>query len=186
MLISDKQHAANCENAQKSTGPKTEEGKAAVRFNALTWTLRARSLMLPNDNPGEYQKLWNALEEEFQPETHNERYYLEQIAAAEWRLARLEDTESKIYDEPMNFNRLLRLLERVSIQRARLERSRESAVRTLQQLRNERLARDQKPRPPKPVKAARPIEPPGPPAYLMSEAGESLPLYCAPADTDTR
>ena len=33
MLIQEKQHQANCENAQKSTGPKTPEGKEPVRFN---------------------------------------------------------------------------------------------------------------------------------------------------------
>ena len=46
MLISDKQHQANCKNAQQSSGPKTPEGKTAVRLNALTHGLRARSLIL--------------------------------------------------------------------------------------------------------------------------------------------
>ena len=50
MLISDKQQAANRQNAQHSTGPKTGvpsgSGKSAVRFNALTWSLRARSLII--------------------------------------------------------------------------------------------------------------------------------------------
>ena len=51
MVISEKQQQANRQNAQQSTGPKTAEGKTAVRFNALTWGLRARSLMLPRDIP---------------------------------------------------------------------------------------------------------------------------------------
>jgi hypothetical protein len=57
MLISDKQQEANRQNAQHSTGPKTPEGKAAVRFNALTWSLRARSLMINADDPADYQRL---------------------------------------------------------------------------------------------------------------------------------
>ena len=46
MLISDKQHEANRQNAQHSTGPKTPEGKEAVRHNALTYGLRTRSMFL--------------------------------------------------------------------------------------------------------------------------------------------
>jgi hypothetical protein len=69
MIISEKQQAANRQNAQQSTGPKTPAGKAQVRFNALTWSLRARSLMLPRDIPEEYQQLWDGLAAECQPQT---------------------------------------------------------------------------------------------------------------------
>ena len=58
MLISDKQHQANLQNAQHSTGPKTPEGKQAVRFNALAWSLRAQTVILPNEDPMDYQQLW--------------------------------------------------------------------------------------------------------------------------------
>src|ERR1022692_3847223 len=51
MLISDKQQEANRQNAQQSTGPKTPEGKAAVRLNALTYGLRARNLIPPTKTP---------------------------------------------------------------------------------------------------------------------------------------
>ena len=47
MIISEKQHQANRQNAQHSTGPNTPEGKAAVRLNALTYGLRTRGLILP-------------------------------------------------------------------------------------------------------------------------------------------
>ena len=55
MLVSDKQHEANIRNAQHSTGPKTEEGKAAVRMNALTWGLRAKSFLITGEDPAEYK-----------------------------------------------------------------------------------------------------------------------------------
>ena len=86
MLISDKQQEANRQNAQHSTGPKTPEGKAAVRFNALTWSLRARSLMITGDDPAEYQQLWDDLEAEWKPQTHTERYYMEQMCTSQWLL----------------------------------------------------------------------------------------------------
>jgi hypothetical protein len=58
MLVSEKQQAAYRKKAQHSTGPKPPEGKsaAAVRFNALTWSPRAPSLMIHNDDPEEYQR----------------------------------------------------------------------------------------------------------------------------------
>jgi hypothetical protein len=50
MLISEKEQKANRHNVQSSTGPKTGvpsgSGKDAVRFNALTWGLRARQLLI--------------------------------------------------------------------------------------------------------------------------------------------
>jgi hypothetical protein len=36
VAVSEAQLAANRENAQKSTGPRTEEGKAKIRLNAVT------------------------------------------------------------------------------------------------------------------------------------------------------
>jgi hypothetical protein len=49
MLISEKQQEANRQNAAHSTGPKTPEGKDAVRLNALQYGLRARSLLITGE-----------------------------------------------------------------------------------------------------------------------------------------
>jgi len=199
MLISEKQHQANCENAQKSTGPKTPEGKEAVRFNALTWSLRARNMMLPDEEPGEYQKIWNQLEEEFQPRTHAERHLVECMASAEWLIARLTETESRICQTAMTYEALLKLLERISVQRARLDRSHLAAMRSLQQLKKERAARPENseqasvepavkagPRPvakPAAKPAAKPVAAETP--YVMSPPVENQPVSC-PGRTDTR
>ncbi len=69
MLISDKQQEANRENAQHSTGPKTPEGKQAVRLNAVTFGLRARCLLIAGEDPEEYTQLWGELTMEWQPKT---------------------------------------------------------------------------------------------------------------------
>ena len=45
-MTSERQKAANQANALHSTGPKTEEGKAAVRFNPLRHGLLARDVVL--------------------------------------------------------------------------------------------------------------------------------------------
>ena len=48
---------ANRRNAQKSTGPKTERGKARARRNAITHGMTARTIMpvLPQEDPKELE-----------------------------------------------------------------------------------------------------------------------------------
>src|ERR1035441_7173420 len=77
MVISDKQREANLNNAQHSSGPKTPEGKAAIRFNALTYGLRTRATILERENAADYSQLWDELEADWQPQNRTERCYLE-------------------------------------------------------------------------------------------------------------
>lgn len=101
MLVSQKQHEANQRNAQLSTGPKTPEGKAAVKFNAFTWGLRARNLMIDADDPADYQELWDGLTAEWQPQTHTERHYVEQMCVSQWLLIRVAVGERHIHERPL-------------------------------------------------------------------------------------
>ena len=49
-MTSEKKAEANRRNALKSTGPKTPEGKAAVRLNALKHGLRSEEVLLPGED----------------------------------------------------------------------------------------------------------------------------------------
>jgi hypothetical protein len=193
MVVSKKQQAANRRNAQHSTGPKTPEGKAAVRFNALTWSLRARSLMLPGDNPADYQQLWDELADEWQPQTRSERYYLEQMCISQWLLTRTAESEHRIRRGGLPLVTEMGLLSRVSGDRVRLERSFTAGLRELERLQLKRAAQQsaaqrQGPQPKQttsPAKAA--PAPDRPPAYVMSECAPTAnPVSCAPANPDTR
>src|ERR1017187_5929284 len=99
MLISDKQQEANCQNAQQSSGPKTPEGKAAVRLNALTHGLRARSTLISTEKPEEYDQLWNGLRADFHPQNRTELLYLETACTSQWLLARVAKSERRIYED---------------------------------------------------------------------------------------
>ena len=50
-MSSRKQIEANRLNAQKSTGPRSVEGKAAIRFNALKTGIDAKSQVIPGEDP---------------------------------------------------------------------------------------------------------------------------------------
>jgi hypothetical protein len=48
-MTSEKKAETNRQNVLKSTGPKTPEGKAAVRHNALKHGLLAEQVLLPDE-----------------------------------------------------------------------------------------------------------------------------------------
>ena len=153
-MISKKQIEANRRNAQLSTGPKTEEGKAAVRLNALRYGLRARSILLPGENPEEYHQLCADLESGWQPQNRTEQLLVEQMAVAQWKLARLEVGERSIFALTMSAEKQMALLDRFSTQRSRLERSFSKAARDLEHFQKTHPARQDRQDP-----APRPLTP---------------------------
>src|SRR3954454_23462974 len=60
--ISGRKLAANRENAKKSTGPRTPEGKANSRFNALQHGVLARQIMFSPDGKLLDERLYELLE----------------------------------------------------------------------------------------------------------------------------
>ena len=55
-MTSERKIEANRRNAQRSTGPKTEEGKDKVRLNALKHGLCAETIVLPHEDADAYQQ----------------------------------------------------------------------------------------------------------------------------------
>ncbi len=140
MLISQKQHEANRRNALLSTGPVTTDGKAAARFNSLRHGLRARSILLPGEDAGEFHQLCADLESDWNAQTRTEQLLVEQMAVAQWKLARLEVGERSIFAQDMPAGQQMALLDRFSVQRTRLERSFSNAMRELQHLQRKQTA----------------------------------------------
>src|SRR5712692_6027546 len=68
-MPSDRQMNANRNNARRSTGPKSDPGKAASSRNALKHGLAAKHHLLPIENTEEFHELLDACREEFQPQT---------------------------------------------------------------------------------------------------------------------
>ena len=192
MLISDKQQEANRKNAQHSSGPKTPAGKEAIRFNALTYGLRTRASILPDENAADYSQLWDELEADWQPQTRTERCYLETMVTSQWLLKRVAESEQKIYVYVAFGEEQFKRLAYVAKQRAQLERSFRTAIADMQQSQKERQALQPRPpqtaQPAKPAPpASKPAEPPAPrPEHTMAEGQEAHPIFCAPITPDTR
>ena len=85
---------ANCENAKKSTGPRTEEGKARVSLNALKHGLLAQDAVLPEEDPAEFDRQLRDLERDLRPENSLEFELVRQIVDAQWRMRRLVRIET--------------------------------------------------------------------------------------------
>jgi len=196
MVISDKQREANRKNAQHSSGPKTPEGKAAIRFNALTYGLRTRETLLERENGAEYSQLWDELEADWHPQTRIERCYLETMVTSQWLLKRVAEGESLVYESIAFGEQQFRMLAFVAKQRAQLERSFRTAIADMKQSQKERSQQHVlQPQPAQPAPGPQPPAPSfgerssaavPPPDYVMAEGTEAHPVSCAPVTPDAR
>jgi hypothetical protein len=96
-MTSEKKAEANRRNALKSTGPKTPEGKAAVRLNALRHGLRSEEILLPGEDEQALRELDEYLRAELQPVGELENLLIDRVVAAYWRLRRLGRVEAGIF-----------------------------------------------------------------------------------------
>jgi hypothetical protein len=96
-MATQSQIDANRRNAQKSTGPTTPEGRAAVRHNALKHGLTAEILIPSMEEQPEFDRLCDAFETEYQPTGPTEESLLENLVAAKWRLGRARKEETGFF-----------------------------------------------------------------------------------------
>jgi hypothetical protein len=95
-MASQAQITANRLNAQKSTGPRSEEGKAVSRFNALKHAASAKSLVIPGEDESTLAELAASYHEQFQPVGPEEALLVEKIVAADWTQRRMHRLEAEV------------------------------------------------------------------------------------------
>jgi hypothetical protein len=129
------QTLANRINAQRSAGPQTDAGKERSSRNSYKHGLTSSKIVLPGEDPAEYDAFRADILEQYQPANAVEQILAEELAAAGWRLNRSRAVETEILkklmgdaadsgvglatvfvEKPKEFNRLLRYL--TSIERA--------------------------------------------------------------------
>jgi hypothetical protein len=157
---------ANRANAQLSTGPRTEAGKARSSMNAVKTGLTGRTVLLPTDDATIYQHHLDRHFSEFSPATDKEKSLVQTIADTEWRLLRIAPLEASIYaigqleladqfpdqSDPANRDALIlgkifmtyrKDLSNLALQERRLRGQRKADIAELLQLRKDRAEKTQ-------------------------------------------
>ena len=98
-MATRRQLEANRLNARKSTGPRTPEGKARSRRNAITHGLTARDVVLAHEDPARFEALCEELRLRFKPRDAFEEELAGRIAALLWRLRRIPVFEAALLDD---------------------------------------------------------------------------------------
>ncbi len=147
-MATQSQIEANRQNARKSTGPRTQQGKDRARMNAIVHGLRATAVSDENDGPLRVS-LREQLDAEWQPGSILESMVIDQIADTYLRLRRCPDVEAgmlgtkpveKLVSDFRSYSpsKILKLHEYES----RLARSLQRLIQQLRDLQRERFARD--------------------------------------------
>lgn len=96
-MTSELRKTANRANARLSTGPKTPEGKAAVRHNALRHGLLARDVVIPGEDADAFEDFCNEVRAQFSPVGPIEEFLVERVVNSMWRLRRLTRAETEFF-----------------------------------------------------------------------------------------
>jgi len=102
---------ANLQNAQSSTGPRTESGKAKSSRNALTMGLYTRTDYVKPDERDIYKEFCETMYSELCPASLLEETLVSEITGASWRLRRCNAADAGLdFDE--STDKLRRSVER--------------------------------------------------------------------------
>ena len=93
-MATEKQILANQQNAQHSTGPRTESGKRRSRRNAIRHGLTAETIIDTLEDAADYRAFERAIKSDYSPQTAIEGQLVSRLASLLWRLRRAVIIES--------------------------------------------------------------------------------------------
>ena len=143
-MASTTQLTANQANAQHSTGPRTDQGKARVSQNALRHGLTARHLVIRDDEREEYADLLNSLSSELDPQGAVETIAFHELLHAAWslhRFRRIEAEASRGTVEDFTDPATTTVLDRLTRYQSRAQRAWQKALHELRVLQTNRALR---------------------------------------------
>jgi len=97
-MATEAQLLANRRNAQKSTGPRTDEGKAAVSQHALRHGLTASRDVISSESQDQFDLYRDQFLAELDPAGPVESMLAERIVALSWRLKRVGHIQNQAID----------------------------------------------------------------------------------------
>ncbi len=147
-MASEKQIAANRENAKHCTGPRSEAGKARSSQNAFKTGIDAKSEVMACENPGEHDELIASFRTFYMPLTPEESSFVDALIRHEWLSRRYICVEAACWDQSM-IDMDTRALGRVFVQHSQTltranrlyHASRRAFAATLKQLRESQARR---------------------------------------------
>jgi hypothetical protein len=97
-MTSLRQIESNRRNAQKSTGPKSDEGKARASRSAIRHGLTAETVIKLLEDPDDYRAFELAVTADYDAETAVERELVLRLASLLWRLRRATAIETGLLE----------------------------------------------------------------------------------------
>src|ERR1039457_3604690 len=193
-MATPQQIAANRQNAQKSTGPRTPEGKAASSQNAFKSGLDADSQFCYGEQRADFYRLQVEYFTRFSPQSPEERFHVDTLIRNEWSLRRLFRAEAHLWEfntthssrrdgAPLGegFNNSSQVFMRLHRRIALFEKSYEASLTKLKELQEARIASGEIP--------ARATEEeltyPGHTVLVFDDPGQPPEIISVPEDTET-
>jgi hypothetical protein len=96
-MASAAQLEANRRNSLQSTAPTSQAGKAASRFNAVKSGIYAKCLVIPGEDPVEFESMAANYQQQYRPVTQVEQYLVDRLIANDWRLRRYLNAETRLW-----------------------------------------------------------------------------------------
>jgi hypothetical protein len=87
----------NRANAQKSSGPKTEQGKAVSSQNSFKHGLYSKAIVIPGEDPAKFEALRADLGAEHRPVGVTEEMLVDELAQHYWRMKRFRSLDAQMY-----------------------------------------------------------------------------------------
>ena len=90
---------ANRLNSQKSTGPRSDEGKAHSKFNALQHGIDAASAVIPGEDPAAREALVHDYHKRVNPQSPDEKFLVDALIDAHWNRQRYAAIETQLMNQ---------------------------------------------------------------------------------------
>jgi hypothetical protein len=97
-MATTEQIDANRQNAQKSTGPRSPEGKAASRLNALKSGIDAQAQIITGEDPANLDALVAEYQQRFDTSAPECRMLVDTLISCEWLFRRLNRAEASLWE----------------------------------------------------------------------------------------
>jgi len=155
-LLSERQLRANDANAQKSTGPRTEEGKQKIRLNGLRHGLTGQVSIMTDDNRRELDAFCDPIIARLSPDGPLELQLAHLVAHSYWRLNRIRSIDDGIFalghtpqadvllSEATTFMRSSKDILNITLYESRINRTLKKNMDELRALQTERKAAEEK------------------------------------------